>query len=112
MNSLSGNFHDWSDALTSAFRSIFPSWTIFNAAIAQGTSAAELARTIPYYTFRLAVPPGLTGWAQVNMPSAVSDEEHRRKLEYDLYYVKNHTLLFDLVIMLQTAEVVLWGKGR
>ncbi|HQU33064.1 MAG TPA: sugar transferase, partial [Thermoanaerobaculaceae bacterium] len=43
---------------------------------------AELARTIPYYTFRLAVPPGLTGWAQVNMPSAVSGDEHRRKLEY------------------------------
>ena len=71
-----------------------------------------LEQRIPYYRERHAVKPGITGWAQLCYPYGSSEEDAAEKLQFDLYYVKNHTLLFDLVIMLQTAEVVLWGKGR
>ncbi|MBZ5589314.1 MAG: exopolysaccharide biosynthesis polyprenyl glycosylphosphotransferase [Acidobacteriia bacterium] len=73
---------------------------------------AELARTIPYYTFRLAVPPGLTGWAQVNMPYAVTEEDHRRKLEYDLYFIRERSLATYLLTLLRTASVALVGTRR
>lgn len=73
---------------------------------------AELARTVPYYTFRLAVPPGLTGWAQVNMPSAVSSDEHRRKLEYDLYFIRERSFGIYLLTLLRTASVALVGTRR
>src|SRR5664280_2588658 len=73
---------------------------------------AELARTVPYYTFRLAVPPGLTGWAQVNMPSAVSADEHRRKLEYDLYFIRERSFGIYLLTLLRTASVALVGARR
>ena len=71
-----------------------------------------LEQRIPYYRERHCVKPGITGWAQLCYPYGSSEEDAAEKLQFDLYYVKNHTLLFDLVIMLQTAEVVLWGKGR
>lgn len=71
-----------------------------------------LEQRIPYYRERHAVKPGITGWAQLCYPYGSSEEDAAEKLQFDLYYVKNQTLLFDLVIMLQTAEVVLWGKGR
>ena len=73
---------------------------------------AELARTVPYYTFRLAVPPGLTGWAQVNMPSAVSADDHRRKLEYDLYFIRERSFGIYLLTLLRTASVALVGARR
>ncbi len=69
----------------------------------------ELARTIPYYTFRLAVPPGLTGWAQVNMPYAASAAEHRRKLEYDLYFIRERSFGIYLLTLLRTVSVALVG---
>jgi lipopolysaccharide/colanic/teichoic acid biosynthesis glycosyltransferase len=71
----------------------------------------ELVQTIPYYRGRLSVKPGLTGWAQLCYPYGASERDAVEKLEYDLYYVKHHNLLFDLSILLQTAEVVLWQKG-
>ena len=73
---------------------------------------AELARTVPYYTFRLAVPPGLTGWAQVNMPYARSEEEHRRKLEYDLYFIRERSFGMYLLTLLRTVSVALVGARR
>jgi lipopolysaccharide/colanic/teichoic acid biosynthesis glycosyltransferase len=73
---------------------------------------AELARTIPYYTFRLAVPPGLTGWAQVHMPYAVTEAEHRRKLEYDLYFIRERSFGIFLLTLLRTASVALVGIRR
>lgn len=73
---------------------------------------AGLAQTIPYYTFRLAVPPGLTGWAQVNVPYARSEEEHRRKLEYDLYFIRERSFGMYLLTLLRTASVTLVGAGR
>jgi lipopolysaccharide/colanic/teichoic acid biosynthesis glycosyltransferase len=73
---------------------------------------AELATTIPYYRERHSVKPGLSGWAQVCFPYGSSIEDARKKLEYDLYYVKNHSCLFDLVILLQTLDIVVWGRGN
>ena len=70
-----------------------------------------LAVDISYYAERHTVKPGLTGWAQLKYSYGSSKEEAEEKLRYDLYYVKNHSLLLDLVIILQTVEVVLWGKG-
>jgi sugar transferase (PEP-CTERM system associated) len=72
---------------------------------------AELNEKIPYYRERHCVKPGITGWAQLCYPYGSSEHDAAEKLQYDLYYVKNHSLLFDLAILLQTAEVVLWGKG-
>jgi sugar transferase (PEP-CTERM system associated) len=71
----------------------------------------KLTMSIPYYYERHAVKPGLTGWAQLCFPYGSSEADTLKKLEFDLYYVKNQSLLFDLVILLQTVEVVLWQKG-
>lgn len=70
-----------------------------------------LQEKIPYYSERHQVKPGLTGWAQICYPYGASDADALEKLQYDLYYVKNHSLFLDLTILLQTAEVVLWSKG-
>ncbi len=72
---------------------------------------AQLSKKIPYYRERHCVKPGITGWAQLCYPYGASEHDALEKLQYDLYYVKNKTLLFDLIILLQTAEVVLWRKG-
>lgn len=71
----------------------------------------DLEAQIPYYAERHRVKPGITGWAQLCYPYGASVEDARRKLEYDLYYVKNYNLFLDLMILLQTAEVILWRKG-
>lgn len=71
----------------------------------------ELEARFPYYADRHRVPPGLTGWAQISYPYGSSAEDAFEKLQFDLYYVKNRNLFLDLVILLQTAEVVLWGRG-
>jgi sugar transferase (PEP-CTERM system associated) len=71
----------------------------------------RLEHTIPYYRERHTVKPGITGWAQLCYPYGSSDKDALEKLQYDLYYVKNRSLLFDLAILVQTVEVVLWGKG-
>ena len=72
---------------------------------------AELAKTIPYYEERHRVKPGLTGWAQVCYSYGDSEEDSIQKLQYDLFYVKNYSVLLDILILLQTAEVVMLGKG-
>ena len=71
----------------------------------------QLAEKIPYYEERHRVKPGLTGWAQIRYPYGSTDEDALEKLQYDLYYVKNFSIFLDLLILLQTAEVVLLGKG-
>lgn len=71
----------------------------------------ELSREIPYYEERHAVKPGITGWAQVCYPYGASMNDSIQKQEFDLYYIKNHTLFLDVLILCQTAEVVLFGKG-
>jgi len=67
---------------------------------------------IPYYRERHAVKPGITGWAQLCYAYGASEEDAFYKLQYDLYYIKRQSLVFDFLILLQTIEVVLWGKGR
>jgi len=74
--------------------------------------AEELEERIPFYRYRTAVKPGITGWAQVNAEYAVSEEEHQEKLEYDLYYLKNQGPWLDLRILAKTVGVVLCGRGR
>lgn len=71
----------------------------------------RFAETIPYYAERHRVKPGITGWAQVRYPYAEDEADTIEKLQYDLYYVKNYSLFLDFLIMLQTVEVVLWGRG-
>lgn len=72
---------------------------------------ASLAEKISYYDLRHAVKPGLAGWAQLRYPYGASMDDAVEKLKYDLYYVKNHSLAFDLMILVQTVEVVLFGRG-
>jgi sugar transferase (PEP-CTERM system associated) len=72
---------------------------------------AQLAQDIPYYAQRHCVKPGITGWAQLCYPYGSSEQDALEKLQYDLYYIKNNTLLFDLAILVQTAEVVFMGRG-
>ena len=71
----------------------------------------QLTRDIPFYAVRHSVKPGLTGWAQVSYQYGSTIEDSVQKLQYDLYYVKNHTLFLDIVILFHTVGVVLTGKG-
>jgi exopolysaccharide biosynthesis polyprenyl glycosylphosphotransferase len=72
---------------------------------------ARLSQKIPYYLERHCLKPGVTGWAQLCYPYGSSEQDAMEKLQYDLYYIKNNSLLLDLVILVQTAEVMLFGKG-
>jgi sugar transferase (PEP-CTERM system associated) len=72
---------------------------------------AELKHTIPYYDLRHSVKPGITGWAQVRYSYGASVEDARKKLQFDLYYVKNHSLFLDLLILIETVRVVLFREG-
>jgi sugar transferase (PEP-CTERM system associated) len=71
----------------------------------------KLTQDIPFYAVRHSVKPGVTGWAQVSYQYGASQEDTIAKLQYDLYYVKNHSLFLDLVILFETIGVVLTGKG-
>lgn len=71
----------------------------------------QLVAQIPYYALRHSVKPGITGWAQVRFAYGASVDDAIEKLQHDLYYVKNHSLFLDLMILMATVEVVLWGEG-
>ncbi len=71
----------------------------------------QLSEQIPFYRERHCVKPGITGWAQVNYPYGASLEDARQKLSYDLYYVKNHSLFLDFIILLSTIRVILMQQG-
>jgi len=71
----------------------------------------QLTRQIPYYAVRQSVKPGVTGWAQVRYHYGATLEDSAEKLQYDLYYVKNHSLFLDIVILFETVGVVLLAKG-
>ncbi len=70
-----------------------------------------LSAQVPYYNMRHSLKPGITGWAQVRYPYGASVEDAIEKLQYDLYYVKNHSLFLDFIILIDTVGVVLLGKG-
>jgi len=70
-----------------------------------------LKESIPYYSERHTLQPGVTGWAQLKYGYGASEEDAIEKLQFDLYYIKNQSLFLDILVILQTVEVVLWGKG-
>jgi lipopolysaccharide/colanic/teichoic acid biosynthesis glycosyltransferase len=71
----------------------------------------QLREQIRFYELRHSVKPGLTGWAQIRYPYGASVEDARRKLEFDLFYVKNNSLVLDTLILAETVRVVLFGEG-
>jgi sugar transferase (PEP-CTERM system associated) len=71
----------------------------------------QLEADIPYYSQRHLVKPGLTGWAQIRYPYCASIEDAIQKLQYDLYYIKNQSLLLDVITLFETARIVLFGRG-
>lgn len=72
----------------------------------------KLCETLPYYDERHTLRPGITGWAQVCYPYGATEEDALRKLEYDLFYLKHLSILFDIAIVFQTAKIILTGRGR
>jgi exopolysaccharide biosynthesis polyprenyl glycosylphosphotransferase len=72
----------------------------------------KLSEKIPFYAERLLVPPGISGWAQVMYPYAASIEESRRKLQFDLYYIKHMSFFLDMYVLLKTFKTILFGRER
>ncbi len=73
---------------------------------------SQLAEEIPYYEQRHLIPPGLTGWAQIKYPYGASIEDARQKLQYDLFYIKNQSLVLDAIILFETIKIIVFGRGR
>lgn len=71
----------------------------------------SLSRELPYYSERHEVKPGITGWAQLNYPYGASVEDAKKKLQYDLYYIKNCSIFIDFLILIQTVRVILFPEG-
>ena len=76
------------------------------------TFVAELRKHIPFYDLRHSIKPGLTGWAQVRSGYGASIEDARRKHQFDLYYVKNNSLILDLLVLIETVSVVVFREGQ
>jgi len=72
---------------------------------------SRLKEEIPYYNLRFSVKPGITGWAQISYPYGDSNEDAVEKLQYDLYYIKNTSPIFDVQIIFETFKIVLLGRG-
>ncbi len=72
---------------------------------------SKLRGKIPYYGLRHVVKPGITGWAQIKYPYAASIKDATEKLQYDLFYIKNLSIIFDIAIVLATIKIVLFGRG-
>ena len=81
------------------------------SASSSGSNVDQLTAEVPFYAVRHCVKPGVTGWAQVRYQYGASVDDAVQKLQYDLYYVKNHTLLLDIVVLAETIRVVLTGEG-
>ena len=71
----------------------------------------KLEKVIPFYNERFNAKPGITGWAQVSYRYGASVEDAIEKLNYDLFYIKNMSIFMDIVIILKTIKIVLFGKG-
>ena len=71
-----------------------------------------LKRDIPYYDLRHMIKPGITGWAQVKYGYGDSEEDAAEKLQYDLFYIKNYSLILDISILVRSIKVILFGTGR
>ena len=99
------------DELPQVFNVLFGEMSLVGPRPERPEFVEQLEREIPFYAERHRVKPGLTGWAQLSYPYGATMEDARNKLEFDLYYVKNASAFLDLIILLETVEVVLWGKG-
>ena len=71
----------------------------------------KLKEKIPYYNERITVKPGVTGWAQVKYPYGATVEDALEKLKYELYYIKNMSLVMDMTVIFHTVKIVLLGRG-
>jgi lipopolysaccharide/colanic/teichoic acid biosynthesis glycosyltransferase len=71
----------------------------------------QFSQMIPFYDYRHTVKPGITGWAQVSFRYGASLDDTKRKLSYDLYYIKHRSFLLDIIILLRTVGVVVRGDG-
>jgi lipopolysaccharide/colanic/teichoic acid biosynthesis glycosyltransferase len=71
----------------------------------------KLETKIPYYKERFSVKPGVTGWAQVMYGYGATEKDALEKLKYDLYYIKNMSLIMDLMVIFHTVKIVLLGRG-
>ena len=74
--------------------------------------AKDYARQINYYNLRHLIKPGITGWAQVMFPYGESLDDAKKKLEYDLYYLKHQDFILDVLVVAKTAKAVFFGKGK
>ncbi len=72
----------------------------------------ELKQAIPFYEIRHTVKPGITGWAQVRYHYGASMDDARRKHQFDLYYVKNNSLLLDMLVLIETVSVIAFREGQ
>ncbi|MCP5160702.1 MAG: TIGR03013 family PEP-CTERM/XrtA system glycosyltransferase [Hahellaceae bacterium] len=99
------------DELPQIFNVLMGSMAFVGPRPERPTFVAQLSQKIPYYDERHRVKPGITGWAQLCFAYADSEEDSQEKLRYDLYYIKNQSLMLDALIILQTLEVVLFKKG-
>lgn len=68
----------------------------------------QLSEEVPYYEYRCMVKPGITGWAQINYPYGASVKDAKEKLKYDLFYIKNYSLVLDFIVLIQTFRVIIW----
>ena len=71
----------------------------------------QLKKKIPYYNERSSVKPGVTGWAQIKYPYGSTEKDALEKLKYDLYYIKNMTMLIDFIVIFHTVKIMLLGRG-
>ena len=72
----------------------------------------ELKEKVPFYEIRLLAPPGISGWAQINMEDDAAVEDAPEKMQYDLYYIKNRSFTLDFLIMIRTLFTLLRRQGR
>ena len=99
------------DELPQFFNVLFGDMNIVGPRPEMASNVPDMLATIPYYSLRTAVRPGVTGWAQIKSGYALTQEEVKEKLRYDLYYVKNMSLSLDLRILLDTVKTVLFSRG-
>jgi exopolysaccharide biosynthesis polyprenyl glycosylphosphotransferase len=100
------------DELPQLFNVLFGQMSFIGPRPERPEFVEKLQEQIPYYMERLAVKPGITGWAQVKYRYGSSLEDAVEKLQYDLYYIKNLSLFLDLLIVLNTVQVILFARGR
>ena len=107
------NTLDWIFNATMGFFLFLVTWPVMLiTALLIPEFVQQLIKNIPYYNERHNVKPGLTGWAQLKYPYGATEKDSLEKLKYDLYYIKHRSFMLDLLILIRTVEIVLFGKGR